>query len=128
MKYLTDYTEEGLTDILYRLGAFFAFNKEQFAKEEKEGVKYVSMGAGLICPRDNVKQLIEEMDGNYKKGIETDLKENGKENIIKRELENHECYYQYDVEPAIRALAGYDITDAEVRKIFCNKTSNHYDD
>ena len=44
-------TTDYLTPILEANGAFFAFSQSQFDEQKKEGVIYVSMGAGLICPK-----------------------------------------------------------------------------
>ncbi|WP_456303359.1 DUF7659 family protein, partial [Vibrio lentus] len=43
-------------------GAFFAFSNKQFDEAKKEGVKYASLGMGLICPVDNAKQLMTRLD------------------------------------------------------------------
>jgi hypothetical protein len=47
MKYLMDYMENKQTKALNKAGAFFAFSNEQFDKAKKEGIKYISLGAGL---------------------------------------------------------------------------------
>ena len=54
--------DEKISKVLNDNGAFWAFSDKQFNEQKKEGVKYVSMGAGIICPKDNVKKLIDEMD------------------------------------------------------------------
>ena len=40
-------------------GAFFAFSNEQVDEQKQEGVKYVSLGAGMICPKENASRLCE---------------------------------------------------------------------
>jgi hypothetical protein len=90
MKYLSDYTEQAQTLTFERHGAFFAFGQKQFNEKRREGVKYVNMGAGLLCPDENVAQLIEELDAVYKDAIRLDVSENGAEKIIEREYFNHE--------------------------------------
>jgi len=44
MKYLSDYTEEAQTKLFVEKGVFFAFSKDQFNEQKKEGVDYVSAG------------------------------------------------------------------------------------
>jgi hypothetical protein len=43
-------------------GAFFAFGDKQFNEQKKEGVKYVSMGAGLICPKSEASTIMKKFD------------------------------------------------------------------
>jgi hypothetical protein len=117
MKYLSDYTEQGITDLLNETGAFFAFSNEQYFKARKEGINYVSLGAGLICPKGNEIKLLNGIEANHKKGIEMDLAENGKEKIIIRELHNHEYFYAYELSQVIDALDGYGITEDEIRAV-----------
>lgn len=123
MKYLQDYINAGQTKAFEKAGAFFAFSDKQFLEQKKEGVKYTQCGAGMICPVDTCKQLIKELDECYKAGIEQDMKENGCENIIKRELSNHEAYYTGDISSTVEALADYPypVTIENIEKIFKNK-------
>ena len=53
-----------------------------------------------------------------KEGIEQDIKENGIDNIIKRELFNYECFYTYDYSDCVDALSEYNITEEQVKKVF----------
>ena len=118
MSNLNDYTQEAITQAFDKAGAFFAFSNEQFAEKQKEGVKYVSMGAGLIAPKEHAEQLAKDIEIITKKGIELDLQENGKESIIKRELANYECYYTGGIDDCVDALSDYDITREEIYKVF----------
>lgn len=58
-----EFIEKKHSELFDTLGCFFAFNNEQFkegydkAKVEKP-VKYVSLGAGLLCPKLNVDALL----------------------------------------------------------------------
>lgn len=47
--------------ILKKYGAFWAFGEEQFDEQKKYGVKYVSFGMGLMCPKENVQKLNSEL-------------------------------------------------------------------
>jgi len=117
MKYLTDYIEEKQTKAFRKCGAFFAFSDKQFKEQEVKGVKYTSLGAGLICPVDTGIELIKTLDNIVKNGIKQDLKENGKRNIIERELENHEFSYTHELEQTIEALTDYPITEKEIEEV-----------
>ena len=119
MKYLSDYTEKAQTKAFEDNGAFFAFSNEQLKEKAVTGVKYVSCGSGLICPKENVDTLIESLENIQKESIKMDIEENGLEAIIKRELANYECYYTGDIEDAVQALSDYDgITAEMIRDIY----------
>lgn len=118
MNTLNDYTQDAVSAALDKAGAFFAFSNEQFAEKEKEGVEYVSLGAGMICPKENAKTLILEINSVHKEGVKRDLEENGKEAIIKRELANYECYYTGEIEDCVDALKDYSITEEEIYEVF----------
>ena len=47
-----------------------------------------------------------------------DKKENGKDTIILRELENHECFYVGNIEDAVEKLKDYPITEDEIKFIY----------
>jgi len=94
-------------------GAFFAFSDDQYNKAAVEGVKYCSMGAGLIAPVDNAVALRSELDRLYAESIKADLADNGINPIIRRELFNYECFYSGDISDCVEALKDYDgITEA----------------
>jgi len=114
MKYLTNYIEEKQTELFNETGAFFAFSDKQFKEGEKKGVKYTSLGSGMICPKENIKKLLDGLDKIVTEGIAQDIAENGKEGIIKRELANHEYSYTGDASSTIDALGGYGFTDEDI--------------
>jgi hypothetical protein len=118
MKYLSHYTEEGQTKLFNECGSFFAFSNKQFDDKKKEGVKYVAMGAGLICPKEHTKKLSDGLEEVTKNAIAKDIKENGKKGIISRELSNHECFYVGSIDDALGALSGYGFTTEEVQKVY----------
>ena len=117
MKYLSEYIDKGITKLLKENGAFFAFSTEQLKEQNVVGVKYVNLESGLICPKKNVKALVKGMDKNVKNGIAQDIKENGKNRIIKRELNNHEFGYTGEIEQTVDSLTDYDITEKEIAKV-----------
>ena len=126
MKSLTDYIEDAQTEAFNKAGAFFAFSNDQFNEKQVEGVKYVSVGAGLICPKPNVESLMKSLDETHKAGIAQDLAENGKKAIIHRELGNHEYSITWDIEPTSAALQGYGITDEEIKAEGKSYLKAHY--
>ncbi|MEZ9004892.1 hypothetical protein AB6E26_19625 [Vibrio splendidus] len=118
MKYLSHYVQDKQTLAFNEAGAFFAFSTKQFDEAKKEGVKYASLGMGLICPVDNAKQFMTRLDSIAQEGIAEDIEENGKKAIIRRELFNHECFYTNDICDCVESLEGYGISYDEVYEVF----------
>ena len=115
MKYLSDYVQDKQTELFDTTGAFFAFSNKQFDEAKKDNVNYVSLGAGLIAPKDNAKELMKGLETIHTQGIAEDIKENGKEAIIQRELGNHEAQITGDISDTVDSLDGYGITEAEIK-------------
>jgi len=115
MKYLSHYIEAKQTELFDKTGAFFAFSQAQFEEKIKEGIKYVSMGSGLICPKDKADELNEGLSRIAKEGMQEDLAENGRVGIIHRELGNHEYCITHDPTDTIEKLAPYGIIAEEIR-------------
>ncbi|RZD19758.1 BglII/BstYI family type II restriction endonuclease [Pseudoalteromonas sp. MEBiC 03485] len=116
---LSTITEPMQTALFERLGAFFAFGKEQFNQKRKEGVEYVLIkGMGLICPKEHAEELGKGLADITKQGIALDLEQNGKDKIIERELWNYECFYQCDISDCVDALTSYPITREEIQTVF----------
>jgi hypothetical protein len=107
MNYLSHYVESQQSELFKSTGAFFAFSNKQFDEHKIEGIKYASMGSGMICPKESVKDLRNGLDSIYKSGIEADIKENGIKAIIHRELANHECQITSDISDAVDNLIDY---------------------
>jgi hypothetical protein len=58
-----EYIDKKHSELFDSLGCFFAFNKKQFDEgykqvKVKKPVKYANVGAGLLCPVNNVKDLM----------------------------------------------------------------------
>ena len=128
MKYLSHYIQDKQTQAFNDAGAFFAFSNQQLDEAKKEGVKYVSLGMGVICPVDNAKQLMTRLDSIAQEGIAEDIKENGKKAIIRRELFNHECFYTNEICDCVEKLEGYGISYDEIYEVFnhIRKTEDVY--
>jgi hypothetical protein len=118
MKYLSEYMEAKQTALFKKTGTFFAFSQEQFEEKRKEGVKYVNMGQGMLTEKPYVKELIDGMDKIYKDSIKQDIKENGKEKIILRELHNHEAFYVGSIEDTIHKLEDYPFSEDDISHIY----------
>lgn len=134
MKYLQDYQEHAQTELLNKLGGFFAFGNKQFKEGVQnlkdnnllfEGEKLTEMGAGLYAPSKNKKALYEGLASIYDSAISQDIKENGKDNIIIRELYNHECFYTYDITDAIDKLKPYGFTTDDISTLFAKEYLNY---
>lgn len=123
MKYLSEYIQDAQTAAFEEAGAFFAFSTAQFNEAKTEGVKYSSLGGGLICPVGKGQELMDKLDAIVKAGIAQDIEENGKDGIINRELANHECYYTCDITSCVDCLEGYGITAEEIRIVFHREQS-----
>ncbi|PKG68659.1 DUF7659 family protein [Pseudoalteromonas sp. GutCa3] len=105
--------------ILYsEMGAFFSFSSEQFNKKKVENTIYVSLGAGLLVPKCNVKSFIEEFDKIKDAAIKQDIEDNGIDAIILRELSNYECFYTGEIEDCVEALKCYSITETQIYTVF----------
>lgn len=127
MKNLSDYTQAGLAEILNQSGAFFAFSNDQFLQSKKEGVTYVDMEGGLICPKENANSLFELIEKNHLNGIAQDIAENGLDQIIKRELANHEAYYTCSISDTLNSLQLYNVTTNQVLTIYNIERLNNQD-
>lgn len=99
-------------------GAFFAFGQKQFDEQKVEGVEYVADGTGLIMPKNRAKEIIEAQHNRYVQEAKNRLEADGIDNIIKFELNNHECYYTGDISPLEFLIDEYGITWDKIRDIF----------
>lgn len=121
MKYLQDYIQEAQSNCFKQYGVFFAFSGKQFEEQKDPDIPtsdYVHTGMGMYLPEKNAKKCLEKLSHIVMDGVKQDMKENGKENIIRRELYNHEAFYTGDIESTLEALELYPITKDEVRKVF----------
>ena len=82
MKYLSDYMEKKQSVLFSETGTFFAFSNKQYKEKAKKDVAYVSLGSGMITPKDNANKVIEQLHKIYKDAVKEDIKENGKDTII----------------------------------------------
>lgn len=118
MKYLSHYVEAAQTKLFNETGTFFAFSDKKYDDQAKAGIEYVSLGAGIICPTENVKALVDGLETINAQGIAQDLAENGKDGVIERELHNHEAFYVGSIRDTLGALEGYGITREEIVRVY----------
>jgi len=115
--------ESRQTALFEKTGTFFCFSTKQFDEGKKEGVKYVNMGHGMVCNKNHARELVEGLDLIYKESIAQDIKDHGLENIILRELVNHEAYYTGDIDSTFDAIESYGVTKEQIWKLYRN--TNH---
>jgi hypothetical protein len=126
MRYLSDYTEQPISDLLTKYNGFFAFSIKQLEEAKKEGIKYVNRGAGLFHEAGKSEEFDAELVKINADAIKQDLADNGREKIIERELGNYEAYYTGETEDTEEALKDYGITREEIVKVF-RDTAHKYD-
>lgn len=105
MKSLNDYTDTSTSKLFADNGAFFAFSNKQFEEKKQEGVTYVSMNSGLICPKENAKTMMTEFERIFDNAVKQQVKDFGAEAIIRYEYFNHETQLTGDVEQVIDVLS-----------------------
>lgn len=81
-----------MMELFESLGIFFAFSNEQYDKNKKKGIDYVTDGQGLVIPKQNVRiyydrlhAIIEEMKIELHKNVSMD-------EYIYYELESYRCF------------------------------------
>ena len=121
MKYLSDYMEAAQTEVFEKYGVFFAFSKEQFQEGIKkvganESNKVCDFGSGMYGLSKNADAIVRALDNIHKNAIAKDIAENGIENIIGRELGNHEAQITGSVADTVDALEGYGISKEQIVK------------
>jgi hypothetical protein len=127
MKYLSDYMEAKQTELFNKTGTIFAFSQKQFEEGRKDNVKYVNLGQGMLTEKPFVEEVINGLDKIYKDAIQEDLKENGIDKIILRELENHEAFYVGNIEDTVHKLEDYPFTEDDIRNIYLKNWAKYSD-
>ena len=126
MKTLIDYAKEELDELFKRYGFFYAFSDEQFKKgmvdngiDDPNDLIYIQ-GLMGYCHRDKADEFIKGYNNVLQNAIEKDKKENGIENIIRRELLNHEAHISRNIEDTVEALERYNISSKEIADYYTN--------
>lgn len=117
-KNLASYTDELISELFRKYGAFWAFSKSQFDEAKKENIIYNVCLGNCYCDKNTIKNFLTEMQEIYKNGKILFLKENNSYDIIKYELANYECFYTHDLEDAFCVLADYGFSYEQVLEVF----------
>lgn len=105
-----------INDLLIANGAFFAFTEQQYNDEALPGVEYKRLCAGMFCPSDNVKTVMNGLDSLSNEKPRWELANNSIKTIIWDSLANYECQISGDYSDAIEALKMYGITETDIKK------------
>ena len=81
--------------------------QKQFEEKKQDGVKYVNLQGGLICPKENANNLIKSFDEIYTNAIKEQVQEFGAKRIISYEYFNHETQISGDIEQIKAVLSQY---------------------
>tara|TARA_R110000803_G_scaffold205707_2_gene272573 strand:+ start:94 stop:480 length:387 start_codon:yes stop_codon:yes gene_type:complete len=127
MKYLSDYMEEKQTALFNKTGTIFAFSDKQFEEQKVKGKQYSRLAQGMVTEKGNEIEVIEGLDKIYRDSVKQDMKENGKDKVILRELLNHEAFYVGNIEETIHKLEDYPITEDDISQIFQKNWSKYSD-
>lgn len=111
-------------ELMEKCHVFWAFSNEQFAEGKKknpvaEGEKYTSIGAGGYLPSKNVDTFIKGMQ-EIEAWKKAEVKKNKaeQEKTILYELNNYECFYTGDIEPALEVLKPLGFTRKQVQQVY----------
>ena len=126
MKTLNNYTDTLTSKLFADNGAFFAFGNKQFDEKKQDGVTYVSMASGLICPKENAKKVMTELEQIFNDAVKQQVADFGAEKIIRHEYFNHETQITGDTDQVRDVLSTHRelfpelFTDDEIIKV-CRK-------
>lgn len=126
------YQETEQTKLFKKYGAFFLFGNQSEIVEKLKAKKqlfltagimnkddkFCSMGYGLLAPTKNVPKIREGMNLIQKTKVAKDIKDNGINKIIVRELYNYETFVSYDLTDVKEALKPYNVTDEQIQNAF----------
>jgi len=105
-----------INDLLTANGAFFAFTEQQYNEEAVPGVEYKRLYAGMLCPADNAKKVINGLDSLSHEKTQWELANNSLKTIVWDALANYECQISGDYSDVIEALKVYGITEDVIKK------------
>jgi hypothetical protein len=124
MPYFSHYLRDAQSKAFADNGAFFALSDKQFNEKKVEGVEYVDMGGGLICPKGKSATLRSQLDEAVRNAVDMDIAENGMEKIARREYFNYESQITMDTSNAMGALYAHKerypdlFTNEAIEKVF----------
>lgn len=111
------------TRLYDRLGVFFAFGNEQFARQRKKGVKYVAGPCNMLIPEDNAKEFVAEFKKLAKELTEEYRAHIPMDKMIAYQLSNYEAYYTGEIDEAYEMTVCYypECTMEDVRRVYRKK-------
>lgn len=119
--------QDKMTKLFDDYGVFFAFSKDQFDKQKKDGVKYLDGGAGMLIPKDIAKEFQDEYNKLY---LDFDNKilsdKELKNKYILYQLLNHEAFYTGDYYETFERL-GKGYTIEEVKAVYIQNMDKYQD-
>ena len=59
-KKLSSYTDQPITELFNKYGAFWAFSNSQFNESKKDNIEYVTFWGNCFCDKTTVKLFINE--------------------------------------------------------------------
>ena len=104
-----------INELLTKNGAFFAFSAQQYNAEALPGVEYKRLYAGMLCPSNNVKTVMNGLDSLSDEKIQYELSNNTIKVIIWDALADYECQISGDYDDAYEALKPYGITEDQIK-------------
>ena len=72
MKYLSDYMQDKQTEVFNKYGVFFAFSDKQYEEKAVKGVKYASMGAGMVAPAKHAQLIFDALETIHDDAVKAD--------------------------------------------------------
>jgi hypothetical protein len=124
MKYTEVKLEKGekIGDLCHRTGLFWAFSNKQFEEGKKENPiaeneKYMSIGMGGYLPSKNIDDWINGMK-EIEEWEKEEIKKVESEEAILYELNNYECFYTGEIEPALDALLPLGYTKEQIKGVY----------
>ena len=109
----SDYIEKAQSELFGKCGVIFAFSNTQFEEKADLSIDYINFGAGLIAPKNQVKNVVSGLNKIWTEARQLRLSQNTPEEIIICELYNHECQITGNDEDAREALACYEFSDEQ---------------
>jgi hypothetical protein len=107
--------DAAMDKVMAERGAFFAFSNSQLDAAKAHGIEYVSLGHGLIAPKDQAASLVDDFQRIHDEKIAWELANNTRKDIIWYELGNHECQIAGGWQTIVELLEPYGITADEIK-------------
>lgn len=122
--------QERMSAVFDKHGIFWAFSDEAFEEKRKPNVEYVGVIGGGCCPKSNVKAFyldFANLQEERKKAFQSNTT---MDEVIVRELANHECYYtgDYSVILEVVKMAFPECTLEDLASVYKRERPKHLED